>query len=188
MSAYLTALRTLSRTDGTLTASLALTLAVVCLPAAVLIFLTLAGLSRLAGLLDSCRLTLAACLRRSADAIDPPPASAPTALAVALAAPETPASVEAPEPPPAAPEPASEALAQSKPVPMPAAAQVTVEAPSPSCPDGERRRLAAALAEHGSVRGAARALGVGESTLRGRLKRNGVEAPVKAKRPAKAAA
>jgi hypothetical protein len=42
---------------------------------------------------------------------------------------------------------------------------------------GERERLTAALAERGSIRAAARALGVGESTLRGRLKRYGIEAP-----------
>jgi transcriptional regulator of acetoin/glycerol metabolism len=53
--------------------------------------------------------------------------------------------------------------------------------------DGERERLAAALAERGSIRAAARALGVGESTLRGRLKRHGIEAPSKQGRKARAA-
>ena len=42
---------------------------------------------------------------------------------------------------------------------------------------GERERLTAALAGHGSIRASARALGIGESTLRGRLKRHGIEAP-----------
>jgi len=43
--------------------------------------------------------------------------------------------------------------------------------PAPAAADrdseDEREQLAAALAEHGSLRAAARALGIGESTLRG---------------------
>jgi hypothetical protein len=70
---------------------------------------------------------------------------------------------------------------------MPAAAQqVTVEGPAieARAPTGrgtveDRERLAAALAAHGTIRAAARALGVGESTLRGRLKRQGVETPTR---------
>ena len=53
---------------------------------------------------------------------------------------------------------------------------------------GERERLTAALAERGSIRAAARALGVGESTLRGRLKWYGIEAPNRRGRKARAAA
>ena len=53
---------------------------------------------------------------------------------------------------------------------------------------GESERLAAALAEYGSIRASARALGVGESTLRVRLKRHGIEAPGKRGRKARAAA
>ena len=54
--------------------------------------------------------------------------------------------------------------------------------------EDERERLAAVLAEHGSIRAAARALGVGETTLRGRLKRYGIEAPSKRGRKARATA
>ena len=52
----------------------------------------------------------------------------------------------------------------------------------------ERERLAAALPQYGSIRAAARALGVGESTLRGRLKRHGIEAPSRRGRKARAGA
>jgi transcriptional regulator of acetoin/glycerol metabolism len=66
---------------------------------------------------------------------------------------------------------------------------VTVEAPARISrgADGERERLAAALAERGSIRAAAQALGVAESTLRGRLKRHGIEAPSRRGRRARAA-
>ena len=81
---------------------------------------------------------------------------------------------------------------QAEPVPvlMPAAAQVTVEASARTDRDtaGERERLAAVLAACGSIRAAARMLGVGESTLRGRLKRQGIGAPSKRGRKAGAAA
>ena len=53
---------------------------------------------------------------------------------------------------------------------------------------GESERLAAALAEYGSIRASARALGVGESTLRVRLKRHGIEAPGRRGRKSRAAA
>jgi transcriptional regulator with GAF, ATPase, and Fis domain len=70
------------------------------------------------------------------------------------------------------------------------AARVTVEALAVEEPDrgadDQRERLAAALAEHGSIR-AARAMGIGESTLRGRLRRHGIEAP-KSRRGRKAGA
>jgi hypothetical protein len=63
-------------------------------------------------------------------------------------------------------------------LPMPSAAQVTTEdAPAvlPLRPAGDD--LAAALEKHGSVRAAARALGVAESTLRGRCRKAGVKLP-----------
>ena len=53
------------------------------------------------------------------------------------------------------------------PCPMPSAARVTTE------PQG----LAAALEKYGTVRAAARALGVAESTLRGRCRKAGVKLP-----------
>jgi DNA-binding NtrC family response regulator len=78
-------------------------------------------------------------------------------------------------------EPTVPPAVEAVPVPMPAAAQVTDEAPAVEAPDrgadDERERIAAALAEHGGIRAAARALRIGESTLRGRLKRHGIEAP-----------
>jgi hypothetical protein len=94
----------------------------------------------------------------------------------------------APEPaaePPVVPEPAEASVAYlpltgtadepgpeplPKPVPMASAAQVT----GPAAADDERGRIVAALAEHGSVRAAAKALGMPESTLRARCKRLGI--------------
>jgi hypothetical protein len=52
---------------------------------------------------------------------------------------------------------------------MPSAAQET------TAPAGDD--LAAALAQHGSVRATAKALGIAESTLRGRLRKAGVKLP-----------
>jgi hypothetical protein len=63
------------------------------------------------------------------------------------------------------------AAAQAVDVPAPVAQAVPESAPA----TGEA--LAAALAEHGTVRAAARALGVAESTFRSRAKRAGVVLP-----------
>jgi len=167
MSRYLSLVGALSRTPGNdLCAYLALATALAALPGAVLFFAVLSALAllrrllsaierQLGALLHSGRVLLADRLRRAAVVIDP----------WHQAEEET------------APEPACEPVVPAAPVPvlMPAAAQVTVEAPARTA--GERERLAAALAEHGSIRAAARALGVGESTLRGRLKWYGIEAP-----------
>jgi hypothetical protein len=76
-------------------------------------------------------------------------------------------------------------------VPMPAAAQVTVEAPAVEAPargratDDDRARpdpldggaIAWALLQHGSIRAAARALSVPESTLRVQCRKAGVRSP-----------
>jgi hypothetical protein len=112
------------------------------------------------GLLHSGRVLLAERLRQAADRIDPRPQAGPEAQAAPA--------VEADVDPSAVGEPVA--------VLMPAAAQVTVEAPDQGSADG-RGRLTAALAEHGSIRAAARALAIGESTLRCRLRRHGIEAP-----------
>jgi hypothetical protein len=186
MSRYLHLVATLSRTDGNdLRAYLALAVVVAALPGAALFFAVLALLAllrrllsavadQLGELLHSGRVLLAERLRLAAAVIDP----RHQAEQEAQAAPEPLPAVEATVEPPADPEPACEPVAQAEPVPvpMPAAAQVTVEGPAHT--EGERERLAAALAEHGSIRAAARALGIGESTLRGRLKRHGIEAPM----------
>jgi hypothetical protein len=163
MSRYLNLLAGLSRTSGNdLSAYLALAVAAGALPGAALIFGSLgalallrrllsAGAEQLSRLLHCGRVLLAARLRQAADLIDPRPVDE---------------SASAPTVPPAV---------EAVPVPMPAAARVTVEAPDRR--EDARERLAAALAEHGSIRAAARALGIGESTLRGRSKRYGTEAP-----------
>jgi hypothetical protein len=69
--------------------------------------------------------------------------------------------------------PVVEAPVEAVPVPMPSAAQVTVEAPTPDA----GADLAAALEKHGTVRAAARALGIAESTFRGRCRKLGVKTP-----------
>jgi hypothetical protein len=68
--------------------------------------------------------------------------------------------------------PVVEAPVEAVPVPMPSAAQVTVEAAPDVGAD-----LAAALEKHGTVRAAARALGIAESTFRGRCRKFGVKTP-----------
>jgi transcriptional regulator of acetoin/glycerol metabolism len=62
----------------------------------------------------------------------------------------------------------------------------TVEAPDQAAAN-DRDFPAAVLSEHGSIRAAARALGIGERALWGRLKRHGIEAP-KGRRGRKAGA
>ncbi len=195
MSRYLNLVATLSRTDGNdLLAYLALAVAVAALPSAALFFAVLALLAllrrllsaladQLGELLHSGRVLLAERLRHVAAVIDPRPVAVPEAPAASEPLP----AVEATIKPPAASEPACEPVAQARPAPvlMPSAAQLTVEGPGQS--EGERERLAGALAEHGSIRAAARALGVGESTLRGWLKRHRIEAPSKRGRKARAA-
>jgi hypothetical protein len=57
---------------------------------------------------------------------------------------------------------------------------------APAQTRGGRERLTAALAEHRNIRAAARAMGVGESTLRGSLKRHGFEVPTRRGRKARA--
>jgi Bacterial regulatory protein, Fis family len=181
MSRYLNLVGNLSRTDGNdLLAYLALTVAAAALPGAALFFLVLAALAlllrvllagrdRLAALLHSGRFVLAVRLRQVAAVIGPRPTAEPNLL------PAIETTI------------APESLPQAEPVPclMASAAQVTFEAPAHA--DDERERLAATLAEHGSIRAAARVLGLGESTLRGRLKRHGIEAPT-SKRSRKAQA
>jgi transcriptional regulator with GAF, ATPase, and Fis domain len=191
MSRYLNLVGALSRTQGNdLLAYLALAVAVAALPGAALLFLVLAALAlvqrvlsavavaaaagadQLGELRHAGRVLLAERLRLAADHIDP----RPMAVAEARTAPESLPAAEATVGPTAASEPVAQAEPASVAVPvlMPAAARVTVEAPAGR--DDERERLAAALAAHGSIRAAARALGIGESTLRGRLKRHGIEA------------
>jgi transcriptional regulator with GAF, ATPase, and Fis domain len=199
MSRYLNLVGALSRTHGNdLLAYLALAVAVAALSGAALLFLVLAALAlvrrvlssvaiaaaagadQLDELLHAGRVVLAERLRQAAGIIDP----RPQANRAAQEARESHPAVEATVRPPAAPGPGREPVAQAEPVLtpapvlMPAAARLTVEAPA-TCQDteGERQRLAAALAAHGSIRAAARALGVAESTLRGRLRRHGIEAP-----------
>jgi hypothetical protein len=103
-------------------------------------------------------------LRSAAAALDPLPVGVPVPV------------VEAEEEWPderwtIAPEAPAEAVPEAPAVlVMPAAAQVT-EAPAPA------NALAAVLERCGSVRAAARELGVAESTLRGRMRNAGVKAP-----------
>jgi hypothetical protein len=157
-----------------------------------------AGADQLGELLHSGRVLLAERLRLAADLIDPRPAaagvpSAPTVVPETAAAEDAvPAGQPAAKPLsavegtidlPAASEPACKAVARADPVLMPAAARVTVAGPAVEAPatdrDTEAERLAEALAAHGTIRGAARVLGIGESTLRGRLKRHGIGAPTR---------
>lgn len=60
------------------------------------------------------------------------------------------------------------------PVPMPSAARVMTAGGADTGDAADRLR--ALLATHGGIRAAARALGVADSTLRGRLRRHGIEA------------
>jgi hypothetical protein len=102
-------------------------------------------------------------LRAAADVLKPLPVATAASYPVAQVA----APVEAPAP-----------VEEPVILAMPSAAQCTVEeAPAvlPLRPAGED--LAALLEKHGSVRAAARALGVAESTLRGRCKKAGVQLP-----------
>ncbi len=206
MSRYLTFVAAHTHTRGNdLLAYLVLAVAVCALPGAVLFFVllsiiaavvavasavaTAASYTRdgLGSLLYAGRVLLADRLHIIADGIDPrgdtaadgepePPAQLTVAVPVAVA---EPAPVEAPAPEPV---PVPEPLPLPLPVPvaMPAAAQITTEEPpaaAHSTTADEADTLRAALAEHGSIRGAAKALGMADSTLRGRLKRLGIEAP-----------
>jgi transcriptional regulator with GAF, ATPase, and Fis domain len=159
-------------------AYLALAVTVAVLPGAALLFAVLSVLAlrrrllsavadQIGELLHSGRVPLAERLRLAAAVIDP------RHQAEAQATPGLLPAVEATIQPPAAPKP----VVQADPVPvlMSSAAQVTV-APQAQT-EGERERLEAALAESGGIGAVARVLGVGASTLRGRLKRYGIEAP-----------
>jgi hypothetical protein len=197
MNRYANHVAPLSRTRGNdLCDYLALAIAAAALPGAALFFLALsalalvrcvlsavavaaaAGADQLGELLHSGRVLVAERLRQAAGIIDPSPLATTEAQATYEPLPAVEATVD----PPATPEPVSVPV----PLVMLAAAQVTVEGPAvearaPTEPgtDEERERLAAVLTAHGTIRGAARALGVGESTLRSRLKRHGVEAPTR---------
>lgn len=105
---------------------------------------------------------VAAGLRALAEVIDPAPSVLPPVEYVYV---ELPASVEAPS-----------FVEDEAPVilPMPSAAQATAETVERAQVETPEAR---ALAECGGVRAAARALGVAESTLRGRLKKQGVTLP-----------
>ena len=117
------------------------------------------------------RQALASGLRRLADRIEAP---APVPARLVVPDPRTGSVMYAEE---AQPAPVVEVVPEAPvilpvAVPMPSAAQVTVEAAPVADLD-----LAGLLETHGSVRAAARALGVAESTLRGRLRKAGVKLP-----------
>ena len=96
-------------------------------------------------------------LRSAAEALDPVPVAEARTYPLALPV-EAPAPEEAPV------------------LTMPAAAQVT------DAPTRARPRCAELLAQHGSIRAAARAAGVAESTFRGWCRKEGVKAPAQARK------
>jgi hypothetical protein len=161
----------------------------------------LAGTARegLAGLLYRGRIVLAERLRLIADVIDPRPLTAPldsrpswepdttcpdcgaqpfdcSCVWSTVPCPEPVQAATAPEPEPVVFLPLTGTVDEPEPLPepepMPSAAQVTQPAAAAE-PDGADA-IRAALAEHGSIRAAARALGMAESSLRSKAKRLGI--------------
>lgn len=104
------------------------------------------------------RQTAALVLREAAEVLDPSPVARLRVYPVAGVAPPPPVAMPVKAPAPV--------------LVIASAAQVTAEAEGPAPVD-----LAAVLAEHGSVRAAARAVGVAESTFRGRCRKAGVQLP-----------